>query len=244
MIWLYAISSVIIVSLISLIGLAVIWINDEKLRKVLIYLVAFSAGGLFGGAFLHLLPEMVDRGFKSYYAIYIILGIIIYFLLEKIICWRHCHILPSDKHPHTLSFMILFGDILHNLIDGLIIGASYMASLSLGVATTIAVILHEIPQEIGDFGSLLYGGFNKSKALLFNFLSALTAIFGTLLVLIIKNDSLIDILIPVTIGGFIYIAGSDLVPELHKESNLKKSFLQLLSLSAGIIIMYLLTLVE
>ncbi len=244
MIWLYTISSVIIVSLISLIGIAVIWINDEKMRKALIYLVAFSAGALFGGAFLHLLPEMVERGFKDYYTIYILLGIIIYFLLEKIICWRHCHVLPSDKHPHTLSFMILFGDALHNLMDGLIIGASYMASLNLGIATTIAVILHEIPQEIGDFGSLLYGGFSKSKALLFNFFSALTAILGALIVLIIKNDYIVDILIPITVGGFIYIAGSDLVPELHKELNIKKSSLHVLSLVSGIIAMYILMLIE
>jgi zinc and cadmium transporter len=244
MIWLYTILSVIIVSMISLIGITVLWINEEKLRKALIYLVAFSAGGLFGGAFLHLLPEMIDRGFKSYYGICIICGIVTYFLFEKIICWRHCHILPSERHPHTLSSMILFGDALHNLIDGLVIGASYMADLNLGIATTFAVIFHEIPQEIGDFGSLLYGGFSKSKALLFNFFSALTAVLGALIVLIIKNDLLVNILIPVTIGGFIYIAGSDMVPELHKELNFKKSFLQLFSIIAGVVVMYALTLVE
>ncbi|MEM1513360.1 MAG: ZIP family metal transporter [Candidatus Thermoplasmatota archaeon] len=244
MIWLYTILSVIFVSLISLIGITVIWINDEKLRKFLIYLVAFSAGGLLGGAFLHLLPEMIEREFKIYYGLYILLGIVAYFLLEKIICWRHCHVLPSDKHPHSLSFMILFGDTLHNLMDGLVIGASYMANLNLGIATTIAVIFHEIPQEIGDFGSLLYGGFSKSKALLFNFLSALTAIIGALIVLIFKSDILTNILIPIAMGGFIYIAGSDLVPELHKELNIKKSLLQLLSIIAGITVMYALTFLE
>ena len=242
--WLYAILSVIAVSLISFIGVTFIWVKEEKLSKALIYLVAFAAGGLFGGAFLHLLPEMVERGFKAYYGLYVLFGIVAYFLLEKIICWRHCHILPSDRHPHPLSFMILLGDGLHNFIDGMVIGISYMAGIELGIVTTLAVIFHEIPQEIGDFGSLIYGGFSKSKALLFNFFSALTAVFGSLIVLILKNDALIDILLPFTIGGFIYIAGSDMVPELHKELNIKKSFLQLLSIIAGIIVMYALTFIE
>ncbi|MEK6953135.1 MAG: ZIP family metal transporter, partial [Nanoarchaeota archaeon] len=173
-------------------------------------------------------------------------GIILSFLIEKVIHWRHCHIPTSKKHPHPFAYINLLGDSVHNFIDGLIIAASYLASIPVGIATTIAVILHEIPQEIGDFGVLLHGGFTKKKALFFNFITALTAVLGALIALILSKsiEQLTIFLIPFAAGGFIYIAGSDLIPELHKEVKLSKSVLQILTFVFGILIMVLLLFLE
>ena len=155
--------------------------------------------------------------------------------------------MPTTKvHVHPVALMNLVGDSLHNLIDGMIIAGSYLASVPLGIATTIAVVLHEIPQEMGDFGVLLHGGFNKTRALLFNFITALTAVLGAVIALVIgsniENFSLVAI--SITIGGFIYIAGSDLIPELHRTCvPASKSVAQLIAFVGGMFVMLLLLLV-
>ena len=241
-VWIYSLVSVFIVSLISFVGLFTLSLRIENLKKILLYLVSFSAGSLFGGAFLHLLPEIVEEhGFGMNISLAVLSGLIFFFIIEKFIHWRHCHIPTSDDHPHPFAFMNLFGDAVHNFIDGLIIGASFMMSIPAGIATTIAVALHEIPQEIGDFGVLLHGGFSKGKALLFNFLTALTAIFGVIVALILASfvENITLFLVPFAAGGFIYIAGSDLIPELNKEMGVKKSFIQLVSFILGIGVMML-----
>lgn len=245
-IWLYSLVSVFLVSLVSLIGLFTLSIKRENLNKILLYFVSFSVGGLIGDAFIHLLPESVELNSSVYLSFYILLGLIISFVLEKFIQWRHCHIPTSKEHPHPFAIMNLIGDSVHNFIDGLIIGASYLTSLQVGIATTIAVVLHEVPQEIGDFGVLIHGGFKIRKALFLNFVTALTAVMGTVISLIISPyiSSLTSFLLPFAIGNFIYIAGSDLIPELHKETTPIKSFIQLLMLLFGIAIMYLLLLLE
>ncbi|MEK6826454.1 MAG: ZIP family metal transporter [Nanoarchaeota archaeon] len=246
-IWFYSLVSVFIVSLISLIGAITLSINAKKLKSILLYLVSFSAGALFGDAFIHLLPEIVEEaGFTINISLYVLLGIILSFLIEKVIHWRHCHIPTSKEHPHPFAYINLIGDSVHNFIDGLIIAASYLASIPVGIATTIAVLLHEIPQEIGDFGVLLHGGFTKKKALFFNFITALTAVLGAVVALIISQsiEQLTLFLIPLAAGGFIYIAGSDLIPELHKEVKLSKSIFQIISFILGILIMMSLLLLE
>src|SRR3989344_1790204 len=230
--WLYSFASVLTLSF-----------KHEKLKKVLIYMVSFSAGALLGDAFIHLLPEIVEEsGFTLQVSIYLLFGIAISFIIEKVVHWRHCHLPTSREHPHPFAVMNLFGDALHNFIDGLIIGASYLVSIPVGIATTLAVILHEIPQEIGDFGVLLHGGFSKGKALFFNFVLALTAILGVIIAIFIGSriDGLITLLIPFAAGTFIYIASSDLIPELHKEVSVAKSFMQLVFFFAGIGLMLLL----
>lgn len=239
-IWLYSILSVLIVSLISLVGIFTISIKAEKLKKFLIYTIAFSAGALFGDTFLHLLPELIEETeFTILFPSLILAGIVIFFIMEKFIHWQHCHLPITKEHVHPFAIMNLIGDALHNFIDGLIIGASYLISIPAGVATTIAVALHEIPQEIGDFGVLLHGGFSKSKALGLNFLTAITALLGAIIVLIAGNyiENVEIYLIPIAIGGFIYIAGSDLIPELHKEFTIPKALLQLIVFIIGILIM-------
>jgi len=247
-IWLYSIISVLIVSLISLIGVFTLSIKAKKLQTILIYLISFSAGALFGDAFLHLLPETLAKSASPIsVSFYILLGITIFFILEKVIHWQHCHgHMLEENHIHPFAYMNLLGNGLHNFLDGIIIAASYFISIPAGIATTVAVLLHEIPQEIGDFGILLHGGFSKAKALLVNFASALLAILGAVITLLIGNsvENLELILVPIAIGGFLYIAGSDLIPQLHKDSDkISKSLLQLIAFIVGILIMAALLLV-
>ena len=240
-IWLYSLISVFVVSLISLIGVLTLSINVKKLRKFLIYMVSFSAGALLGDAFIHLLPEAVEEfGFGLNTSFYVLAGILVFFVSEKIVKWRHCHMHYHDDHVHSFAVMNLIGDGFHNFIDGLIIAASYLVSIPVGIASTLAVAFHEIPQEIGDFGVLLHGGYSKKKALFFNFLTALTAVLGAITALLIGNyfENITLFLIPFAAGGFVYIAGADLIPELHREVKVRKSFLQLLSILLGIFVMY------
>jgi zinc and cadmium transporter len=236
----------IIVSLISLIGVITLPFKKESFKNFLIYFVSFSAGALFGDVFFHLLPEVTEEGLNLSISLPILGGVLTSFAIEKIICWRHCHLPITRSHIHSFAYMNLFGDFIHNFIDGSTIGASYLISPVTGHATALAVIFHEIPQEIGDFGVLLHGGFEKSKALLVNFLTSLSAIFGVLVVFFLyaKFNYLANFLIPFAAGNFIYIAGSDLIPELHKETELKKGVIQLLTFIFGLIVMYSLLLLE
>lgn len=246
-IWVYSISSVSLVSLVSLIGMLTLSLRSKSLQKMLLLLVSFAAGALFGDAFIHLIPEAARvNGFTTNTSISILSGLALSFLIEKIIHWKHSHRSAKTDHVHPFAMMNLFGDGLHNFIDGLVIGGSYLVSVPVGLATTLAVVLHEIPQEFGDFGVLIHGGFSKHKALFFNLLTALTAVIGVVVALTINTytENLTTFLIPFAAGGFIYIAGSDLIPELHKEIQPKKSFLQLIGFIGGILIMLSLLLLE
>jgi zinc and cadmium transporter len=245
MVWLYALASVILVSLMSFVGILALSVKMEQLKKVLLWLVSFAAGGLLGGAFIHILPETVaEFGFGIETSLYVLGGIVLFFMIEKFIFWRHCHHPTTKEHPHTFAYMNLVGDGVHNFIDGLIIAASYMISIPVGVATTLAVILHEIPQEIGDFGVLVHGGFSRRKALLMNFLTALTAVVGAVVALLLVGvmENIGALLLPLAAGGFIYIAGSDLIPELNKRVCGERAMPQLVFLVLGIAVMYALTL--
>jgi len=242
-VWIYALISVLLVSLFSFVGVLFLALKTKQLEKILLFLVSLAAGGLLGGAFIHLLPEAVKGGWNLGVSTAVLVGILLFFIMEKFICWRHCHIPTSKNHPHPIAFMNLIGDGFHNFIDGLLIGGGFLVDISLGVTTSVAVILHEIPQEIGDFGVLIHGGFSKRKALIFNFVSALMALIGAVVALLVgaKMAGFTQVIIPFTAGGFIYIAGADLIPELKKETSFKKSLLQFLGLVLGILIMLLLT---
>jgi zinc and cadmium transporter len=247
-VWLYSLASVAIVSLISLIGILTFSLKEEYLKSGVLYLVSLSAGGLFGDAFVHMIPEALEEGeFGIHVSMLILLGITSSFVVEKFLHWRHCHIPTSEEHPHSFAYMNLFGDAVHNFIDGLIIGGSYLVALPFGAATTIAVIFHEIPQEIGDFGVLRYGGFTKYRALIFNFSTALTAVFGAIVALslgVLAQD-FIPFIIPFAAGNFIYIAGSDLIPELRKEEEgFLKAALQLAAFILGVLILFSLIFLE
>jgi len=228
-----------IVSLISLIGIFFIGMKQDTLTKVIKYLVSFAVGGLLGGAFFHLLPESMETGNPSLF-VYVLSGIMIFFLIEKFLHWRHCH--KGHCDAHTFTYMNIIGDGIHNFIDGMIIAASFGTDMRLGVVTTLAVAAHEIPQEIGDFGILVYGGFSKSKALLFNLLSALTAMVGAVIACFSFSQIvwLKEVLIPFTAGGFLYIALVDLIPELHKEAGKGNIALQFIAMIGGLLLMWLL----
>ncbi len=246
---LYTFASVIIVSFVSLVGILSIFFHKKKnLGKVLMLLVSLSAGTLFGGAFLHILPEVVEEsgGFTLEISLTILAGILVFFILEKIVHMNHhhhhCHHqenLPIQNGKEHIGVLNLFGDGLHNFLDGLIIAGSYLISLPLGIATTVAVILHEVPQELADFGVLLYAGFTKRKALILNFLSAAVAILGAIVGLILgsKGEAFVHFILPFAAGGFLYIAGSNLIPELHKHCKIKESLWHLLAMVVGIVIM-------
>jgi len=246
-IWIYTMASVTIISLISLVGVFTLSIGKKKLRKIIVFLVSFAAGALFGDAIIHLLPESFEGiGSSLTVSLFVLSGIIFFFVLEKFIHWRHCHVLGSEEHLHPVVSMNIIGDFAHNFIDGVIIAGSFLISVPLGVTTSIAVVLHEIPQEIGDFGVLLFGGLTVRKALLFNFLSATSAIAGALLVLLAGShlQEKIFFLLPVTAGGFLYIAGSDLIPELKHETKIAASLGQLAAILLGIAVMASLLLIE
>jgi len=236
---LYSIISTTIVSLISLVGIVTVLMNEKTFKKILLVLVAFAAGALLGGAFFHLLPEALEISFSLDIFVLVIVGFCIFFILEKVLYWRHCH--DKECEVHVFTYLILVGDSIHNFIDGLVIVSAFIINSAVGIATTIAVISHEIPQELGDFSILVYGGFGKRKALIFNFLSALLAVLGALVGYFVFSyvDNFSLYLLPVAAGGFIYIASSDLVPELHKETGKKRSLVSFAFFLIGIAFMYL-----
>lgn len=246
-VWVFTMVSVLIASVISLIGAFTLSLNPDRLKKGLLFLVSFAVGGLFGDVFIHLLPESFEKlGTNLTTSLYIILGFLIFFVLEKLIRWRHYNMHTSEEHVHPVVTMNLVGDAVHNLIDGMLIGASYTVSMSIGVTTTLAIILHEIPQEIGDFGILLHGGLSVRRALAFNFLSGLIAILGAVISLTIGRyvEGYTGALLPITAGGFLYVAGPDLIPELQQEVRISVSVGQFTSIVLGVGIMALLVLVE
>jgi len=245
-VWFTAILSAFLVSLIALIGIILAPIKLEKLKKVLIYFVSFSTGALFGGAFFHLLPEIVEEiGLTFYVSSLLLGGIILFFLLEKVIHWHHNLGHLEKEHTHPLAIMILFGGAFHNLLDGLVIGASFLVNVPTGIAITTAIALHKVPKEMGWFGVLVHGGFSKFKAITFNYFSSVFTIIGAAIALLVSKyvENIQFFIIPVAVGGFIYLAGSNLIPELHKETGLRKALLQLIAMLAGIAVMAALLLI-
>ena len=173
-----------LISLISLLGILTINISEKTLKKWIEALVAFAIGALIGDVFIHLLPEISQNGITPEISFSILGGIIIFFILEKVIQWKHCHHLDHKDTCHRFTYMSLFGDMMHNFIDGVILAGAFMAGPLIGFSTTIAVALHEIPQELGDYAVLIKGGFTKKRALIYNFFSSLTSFVGALLTLI------------------------------------------------------------
>ena len=236
---LFAVIASVIVSLISLIGVIALVIKDDLLQKIIIFLVAFAAGALIGGAFIDLIPEAMEYTKDVIQLfVYVIAGFMFFFILEKYLHWRHCHA-PECK-IHHFTYLNIVGDIVHNFSDGLIIGAVFLVNVQVGIAATLAIIFHEIPHELGNFTVLVYGGFSKLRALFFNFVSSLFAIVGTLAGYYFAGriGGFSTVLLPVAAGGFIYIAACDLIPELHKEEDGKRSALIMVTFALGIVLMY------
>lgn len=221
--------STFVISLGSLIGVFTLSLKPKKLEQILLYLVSLAAGAMMGAAFLHLLPESPNY-------LLTLLSFIGFFVIEKFLYWRHCH--RQNCPEHIFGHMNLIGDSLHNFLDGLIIAAAFADANGLGLVAVLAIALHEIPQEIGDFGVLLYSGWSRRQAFLANFLVALTAAAGGLIGYWLSNIQQFSAsLMPIAAGGFIYIAASDLLPEIRKETSFKKSLLLLVIFLIGILIM-------
>ncbi len=252
-----AIIAVLFVSLLSFVGVFTLVLKQSFLRNIIAFLVALSVGALFGDAFVHLIPEAFETGTSELVvSLALSFGVLVFFLMEKVLRWRHSHGVHEESadtiatHTHDkkhIGWLVFFGDGLHNFVDGVIIAAGFLVDPTVGVATTIAVILHEIPQEIGDFGLLLHSGWTAKKALIMNFLSAVTSVIGALTVLLFQfvfPESTLALFSAFAAGGFIYIAGSDLVPELHEKTGAKAIISQVFFVGLGFGLMFLLTLVE
>lgn len=245
-VWFSAIAAVVLVSGVSLVGASSLVLKESWLKPTLIVLVAFAAGALLGDAFLHLLPETVaetgELRLSTSFAV--LAGVSTFFVLEKGLHWHHSHI-GHEETVHPVAITNLIGDGLHNFLDGAIIAASFAVSPQLGVATTIAVALHEIPQELGDFGILVHSGLTPRRALTLNFASGLLAIAGAVVTLAFTPvETIENAMVPFTAGAFIYIASTDLMPEIHKEPEPVKSIIQLLAFGCGVGVMAALLVLE
>ncbi|MFC1768627.1 ZIP family metal transporter [Nanoarchaeota archaeon] len=243
----YVLVSVIIVSLISVVFAVPFLLKKKISSKILLFLLSMSVGVLLSTVFMDFLPEVVEHGYEFDIALYILLGFIVMFLLEKFVHFKHsekCSREDGHGHAYNLAPVNLVGDAVHNFLDGLVIAGAYAINITLGITATISVIFHEIPQEIADFGVLLYSGLSKKKALLFNFLSAITAIVGAVvgIILIDKMHGFSDFIIPFAAGNFIYIAASNLVPQLHRHCKLRDTIIHVFAIVLGITIIALVTL--
>lgn len=245
---LYTLGSVLVVSLLSFLGIIFFLFEESVMRKSLLYFVGISTGALLGDVFMHIIPEMAENTDTLQRNLFILLGGILFsFALEKLIHWRHCHILPSGHHHHhPMGIVNIMGEATHNFIDGLVIAAGFLASIPVGLSTTLAVMLHEMPHEVGNVAVLLHSGYPKKRALFFNFLSGAASIIGAVLVLGFTSFSstLGDYMLPFAAGNLLYIAGSDLIPELHKETKLKQGIFQLLCIVVGMAMMYAIKMFE
>lgn len=237
--FLWIMLSCFLISLCGLIGVFTFSIKESRLATMLMPFVSLSAGALMGGAFIHLLPEAAETLPSGTMFMTVLLSFVVFFFMEKMLHWRHCHTGHCDEH--TFGYMSLIGDSIHNFIDGLIIAATFIIDIRLGIVTSLSILLHEIPQEIGDFAVLLYSGFGRKKAIMSNYLVAIIAIVGGIAgyFLSFSMHRFVSYLIPFAAGGFIYIAGSDLIPEIRKEQSLKKTLISFGCFLLGIIIMYL-----
>lgn len=245
-VWLQALAAVTLLSALSLVGAVTLVLASSLLKRVLLVLVSFAAGALLGDALIHLLPELAEseRGFDLTASLAVLGGITAFFLLEKVLHWHHAHF-PREEVVHPVAISNLVGDGLHNFVDGAIVAGSFLVSPKLGLATTIAVGLHEIPQELGDFAILVHAGVKPRRALALNFLTGLAAVAGGVATLLLTSLSGVEhVLVAFSAGAFIYIASTDLIPELHKEPEPRKSLIQALALILGIAVMTALTALE
>lgn len=239
--WIYTLLSILFVSLMALSGIVLLILKVDSFKRFQHLLVSFAIGSLLGGAILHLIPESFEHSQDNKAPLLVLVSIVIFFILEK---YLHIirHYYPHDSKVKSFGPLNLFADAMHNFLDGILIAAAYKIDPHTGFIATLAVLAHEIPQEIGDFAVLVQAGYSRKKALLFNFISALSAFLGGILILIFPqiDSDLSQYILPLAAGGFIYIALADLIPELNIAQSTRKSVSQVIALILGILIMWLL----
>lgn len=251
----YTFLAVIGVSLISLIGLFLVPERAVRMRSLLLFFIGIAIGALLGDSFIHLIPEALEELGGLNTGLWVLGGLGVFFVFEKFLHWHHHHELhmgirdechDCDEHIAPFGKLIIAADALHNIMDGIIIAAGFLVSLEAGIATMIAVALHEIPQEVGDFGALLHAGFSRMRALAMNFASALSALVGAAAVFAVGGafENIVPVLSALTAGSFIYIAVADLLPELHKAPRFRESLAQLSAVILGVALMAALTMLE
>ncbi|MEM5815301.1 MAG: ZIP family metal transporter [Candidatus Aenigmatarchaeota archaeon] len=228
----WVIFSTVIVSFLGLIGVFSLMLNDKLLRKIIFPLVAFSAGVLLAAGLYHLFLESLEKMESKKAIVFLLMGFVLFFFLEKVISWHHCHEIKCKIH--SFSYLLLVGDFLHNFIDGLTIAASFMINFNLGFFVVLAIIMHEIPQELGSFATLLYSGFSKKKALILKFLAQTSAIIGGFYGWFGFPREHIVLILPFAAGGFLYISASDLIPRLNQNVK-EKNFMTTLFFIVGIL---------
>lgn len=226
-----------LMSAISLFGAVTFLLREETLKKLLLPMVALAAGSMLGGALFHMLPGGVESmGNTTELYFWVVAGFATFFFLEQFLHWHHCHKAPSEHH-HPMTTLLLAADLLHNLIGGLAIGGSFVIDVKLGAAAWIAAAAHELPQELGDFGVLVHGGYSKGKALLYNFLTSLTFPLGALIAYAVSFHADVSFLLPFAAGNFLYIGAADLVPEINKHERMSQNLLHLASFLTGILLL-------
>lgn len=213
--FLWIIGSAILDALLGFVGVFSLWLSQRDLNKIAHVLMAFAAGSLLGGAFFHLLPESLEKIDAEHVFTFALAGFVLFILLESYLHWHHCKECPI----HPFSYIMLIGDGVHNFLGGIVLAASFLMSIPLGIATLIAIIAHELPQQLGIFGVLIKGGFTRNKAIIYSFIAQSTIILGALVGYFLAGivGGFIALLVPFAAGNFIYIASSDLIPEMHKE---------------------------
>lgn len=236
-------------SVVSLIGGIILLFKQQLAISISHYLASFAAGALLGTAFLDLLPEAsheaeelmsLGKGEINIF-LWTLFGFLTFFLLERFLRWFHHHHDDQQTKDKAVVSLVTLGDSLHNFIDGVAIAATFMVSIPLGIVTTIAVAAHEIPQEIGDFGILLHKGLKRTKILVLNVVSALAALAGALLTYLLGESihDALPIFLSLAAGFFIYIAASDLIPEIHNQEKRKVAFIETLLLIVGVLVIYI-----
>ncbi|RLM53971.1 ZIP family metal transporter [Halobellus sp. Atlit-31R] len=228
------------ISLTAWIGVLALFLREELLDSLLLGFVAFAAGSLLGGAFLHLLPRAIaESPSEDLSPVFLSLlgGFCLFYVLEQFLHWHHDHAATREYEP--VSYLVLVSDSLHNFLDGLVIAGAFRVGTPLGVVTTLAIALHEVPQEIGDFGVLIYGGFGRRRALVLNYLTQATVILGGVVGFYLSDvvTGLPSVLLSFAAGNFVYIASSDLIPEIKAESGARRSILYFLVFLTGITLM-------